>query len=262
MNGVLYYFSGTGNTKWVADIFKEKFNSKGINIDLLNIENIKNIDDIDKQGYDFQIIGMPVYAGMPPKMVMDFVNKFPNSENKMKTIIYSTQGSSRAAAIDYVRKVLGKKGYDIVIQGFIPMPNNYFFAFGKEPSKEKMVFMYSNARKKVIQVVDSFSNNLRQKESVTPLRVFFAKGIVKSFNNYLPRMSNNFSVTEACTRCGLCLRNCPKGNITFEDGKTIFHGKCMMCVRCIHICPSNAIRYKNKKINQTQREKIKVLNLT
>ncbi|WP_242866417.1 hypothetical protein [Clostridium ljungdahlii] len=41
MKGILYYFSGTGNTKWVADRFKEKFQFYNVDIDLAYIQAVE-----------------------------------------------------------------------------------------------------------------------------------------------------------------------------------------------------------------------------
>ncbi len=51
----------------------------------------------------------------------------------------------------------------------------------------------------------------------------------------------------------MCVRNCPKGNIIFENGGVVFHSNCILCLRCIYICPSNAIVYKEKRIDQIEK---------
>ena len=49
---------------------------------------------------------------------------------------------------------------------------------------------------------------------------------------------------DVCTRCGLCARECPANNITLDGGSLPrWHGKCTMCLSCIHRCPVRAIEY-------------------
>ena len=46
---------------------------------------------------------------------------------------------------------------------------------------------------------------------------------------------------ETCTRCGLCARFCPTGNIRME-GYPRFLGRCQDCLRCLGLCPVHALR--------------------
>jgi len=254
----LYYFSGSGNTKWAADRFKENFHFYGSNVELINIENLENVD-IDN--CDAIIIGTPVHAEVAPKLVMDFINKLPDNTKGIECMLYATLGASSAAALDIIRKVLKSKGYIVKVQSFITMPNNYYFGAGKEPSSEKINKVLEEAQIKIKMLVEEVLKKNNKIEKVSIFRIGIGKVSGKGFMRFLPKMAKNLSATEGCNKCGLCLRNCPKGNITFENGHAIFHSHCIMCTRCIHICPFNAIRYKDKKINQTQKNIIKSLNI-
>lgn len=258
MKGVLYYFSGTGNTKWVADRFKENFKSYGIDIKLVNIESEESINI---KCYDFIVVGSVVHSNMEPKIVSDFLKKLPNTKKKMKTIIYSTQGGKSSVAVLSMAKKISQKGYDIVIQSAIRMPNNCYFISGKKTTKKEENEILKNASEKVKELIKIFIDNKRLKENNSIFKMGIGKISSKLFKNSLPKLSKNLTAIEECKKCGLCLRNCPKNNITFEDGHAVFHSKCMLCLRCMNICPINGIRYKNKKIEQVQRDRINVLNL-
>lgn len=259
MKGILFYFSGTGNTKWVADRFKEEFGLNNIDLKLINIESL---EEINMKGYDFLIIGSSVYGKMQPKIVDNFLNRLPITKKSIRAIVYSTQGASSSAAISVIAKVLEKKGFRVTIQSSMKMPNNFYFASGKKHSINEQKEMLKNAEIKVKNLTSCFLENRELKEKVLFPRIFLAKISARTFRKVLPKLSRSISATEECTKCGLCLRNCPKNNITFENGHAIFHSKCMLCLRCIHICPKNAIRYKGKKISQTQKETINCLSLS
>lgn len=259
MKGILYYFSGTGNTKWVADRFKDEFGLNNIDLKLVNIESL---EEISIRGYDFIIIGSSIYAEIQPKIVDDFLNRLPKAQKSIKAIVYSTQGAKSSPATSVIAKILETKGVKVIIQSSVKMPNNYYFAVGKKPGVNEQKEMLKNAEIKVKTLTNYFLDNKELKEKVLFPRVFLGKISARMFRKALPKLSRNITVTEDCDKCGLCLRNCPKNNITFENGYAIFHSKCMLCLRCMHVCPKNAIRYKGKKINQTQKEIINCLNLS
>lgn len=259
MKGILFYFSGTGNTKWVADRFKEQFNLNNIDLKLVNIESL---EEISIKSCDFLIVGSPVYADVHPKIVDDFLNRLPKIKKNMKAIVYSTQGGKSSVAGWLIVSILQKKGFRVVIQSSIKMPNNYYFGAGKKVIISGQKEMLRNAEKKVETLTNHFLKNKELKEGVFFPRVLLGKISGRTFKRVLPKLSKNITATEDCTKCGLCLRNCPKNNITFENGHAIFHSKCMLCLRCIHICPKNVIRYKGEKINQTQKEIINCLSLS
>lgn len=43
-----------------------------------------------------------------------------------------------------------------------------------------------------------------------------------------------------CTRCGLCAASCPTGAIPQENPQTTDRARCMLCMRCVAICPQQA----------------------
>lgn len=257
MKGVLCYFSGTGNTKWVADKFKYYFNMKNIELDLINIEEKQ---DIDINKYNFLIIGTPIYAELHPKIVDTFLNDLPQG-NRIKTILYSTQGAQKASAVQVMESKIKNKDYNVISKLMFKMTNNFYFSVGKKSSEKEIEEILLNCERKIKNIVDNFVEKKYIQESVNGFRVILSKIVSRYFNNYLPNLSRNLSTSKDCTKCGRCLRNCPQNNITFENGYVVFHSKCMMCLRCVYICPTNEIKYKNKKIDQIQKITIKSLKL-
>ncbi|EJO5348949.1 EFR1 family ferrodoxin [Clostridium botulinum] len=261
MKGLLFYFSGTGNTKWVADRIESKLCKIDNIIHKVSIENVDE-DILNKiHKYDFIIIGTPIYAQMGPKLIQDFINNIPKVKERIKCIIYSTQASSTACETERIHKILYNKGYEVVVKVNIKMTNNYYFSFGKKQDKSEIKSILRNAEEKVDLVIDKFLNGERCLENISKTKLFLGRAASKGFNKFIPKVSNHLKSTHNCTKCGMCVRNCPKGNIVFENGGVVFHSNCISCLRCVYICPSNAIFYKDKRIDQIQKNIIKLLDI-
>jgi|GEM_PF-5925389 Pyruvate/2-oxoacid:ferredoxin oxidoreductase delta subunit len=64
----------------------------------------------------------------------------------------------------------------------------------------------------------------------------------KNIDDYKEK-TTKFSTDNRCTGCMICKNSCPRRNIEIIDNKPAFGGKCVLCTRCINICPENAILY-------------------
>ena len=55
-------------------------------------------------------------------------------------------------------------------------------------------------------------------------------------------MKKRYWVDDSCNKCNLCVKICPVGNITMEPSGIQFHDQCVVCLRCVHQCPQQAIQ--------------------
>lgn len=49
-------------------------------------------------------------------------------------------------------------------------------------------------------------------------------------------------VSDACNECNLCTRECPTGAI-HQNGVKTDRSECIVCLKCVHICPENAVSF-------------------
>ena len=63
----------------------------------------------------------------------------------------------------------------------------------------------------------------------------------------LPTDCKAKAISDACIKCGACVRNCPVDAIDIE-AKTFDVEKCIGCWACINRCPKHAITSTSKQV--------------
>lgn len=56
----------------------------------------------------------------------------------------------------------------------------------------------------------------------------------------LPQMPATPLVTDVCGGCGMCAHKCPVGAIPLSNPRSTDAAKCILCMRCVAICPRKA----------------------
>ena len=61
-------------------------------------------------------------------------------------------------------------------------------------------------------------------------------------------MSKKFHITvgDDCINCQICMRVCPRGNITLTEEKPIIGDNCEFCLGCVHHCRNNVLNLNNE----------------
>ncbi|MDT8719051.1 4Fe-4S binding protein [Clostridium sp. 19966] len=258
MKGVLYYFSGTGNTAWASEMFKKHFKTYGVDIDIVNIEKANYLNE----AYDILIIGTPIYYGESPKIVSKFVKTISSTENKKKCILYCTCKGKGNINLGLLANILRNRGFQVEGQVHIDMPYN--FKLCNEEAKEDITDVENILRQADLKIKKIVKDSLIDKPIIERNQILGSirhKLICLNSKYRTYRMIKNFNVTRSCSNCGLCLRNCPEGNITFDNNKLIFHSNCMLCMRCMHICPNSAITFKGMKIIKNDKLMLKLVDI-
>ena len=226
---MIFYFSGTGNSRWVA---KELSNLINDNIyDICEINEVPNIDNEKKIGFIF-----PIYAWGVPEIMMNFVKKL----NKTNAFTFSicTCGAEAGNALKQLSKI-----YKIDSCYSLVMPSNYIIGEDIEDEnviKEKIEKTNKdliNISKEILERQKVYSVN----EGSSPK---IKSGIINKAFNKFGRTTKPFYVDKnKCISCGLCSKMCPSSCITMVKGYPVWGTKCYQCLRCINYCPKEAIQY-------------------
>ena len=240
----IYFFSGTGNTLFLAKYMSSLFPE----VELINISHLERDEEIV---FDSDITGIffPVYCGGIPRILARFLSRVKAPEGGQgKRSIYAvcSSGGVPGGALPIVEDTLAEKNLDLTSAFHIRMPSNYYPLSGP-PSPQKQEKLFADG-KRALRIA---SIMVKKGKRTRPLRVFpidtFIKFVAERAVATLAASDKAFHVDkDKCNGCELCLRLCPAANITFTRESTpAWSGECEQCMGCLQWCPNGAIRYGN-----------------
>ena len=246
-NICIYFFSGTGNTELVSQLFRTEFENLGIKTDIIAIEDVlKGKSSLIIKNNAIIGFGHPVHAFSAPRIFFEFIKSLPSVED-IPSFYFRTAGDPicNGGATSMVRKILQRKGYKVYNESLLVMPSNVLIQYEDELVKQ----LFSTAKRKIIRIVkDVLQHEVNLQKNSLGLRLvsyLFSKAETmggKYFGKYL-------YVTDRCNQCDLCINKCPTRNIykVGESGKIKFGKNCTFCMKCVYLCPNKSI--KNKYMN-------------
>lgn len=237
---MIYYFSGTGNSKWIAQEIAKGTNDTAVNI--IDLLKTGEKQPAVKNGENIGIV-FPVYSWQAPEIVVKFAKTIKYDESNF---IYAicTCGEEIGLAIKKLAKnIKVDSGYSVV------MPNNYLLGFSID-SEEIVKKKIDNARNLLPEIIE----NINKKEMIFDIHTGKMCGLKSNlvwflFNKF-GRGTKAFKAEDSCVSCGLCEEICPTGCIKLVDGKPVWGKDCQVCLACINHCPEKAIQYGNGTKNK------------
>jgi ferredoxin len=251
---LILYFSGTGNTHWVAQYIHNHLMGQKIEIELGSIETVSPEKILE---FDILIFGFPVYACDSPGIVQKFIERIPSVENK-GFFLFCTKGLTAGNALRRNSKRLIKQGY--IPLGFtsIIMPGSDGITFMKKNSRfvkksKNMDFEHMKKADRFIKKIQDIVIKLNNGDSIQTFRhalpfnfftlLFLIDPLLVLMYGWIENsLKKKLFADENCNQCKICVKICPSHNISLLDSKTTFSDKCILCMRCINQCPQEAIQ--------------------
>jgi flavodoxin/ferredoxin len=250
MKAVIYYFSGTGNSLYVA-----KGIAAALDAELLPIASSLSEDKIRVKA-DVAGIVFPVYYGDLPLPVRKFAKKLTDIQN-IYLFSVCTFGGAAGDSHKTLKQIVQGRGGQIAATYGVHMPQNAFYKFW-----EKHRPLYRRWQKNLPVVV---ANTISRREGTFFRNILFDL-IFKGIQAWVkPRYAKSFAAKSgispdlpldelihfndvgfkvhirACTGCGLCEKVCPAGNIEMQLNKPFWRHQCWNCLACYNYCPEKAI---------------------
>lgn len=234
------FFSPTGTTQRIVEAMANKL-SIGLNCPI--VANNITLPEARTRLYSFcendiVIVGVPVYAGRVPNVILKFLNTLQG-------------GNSLAVAA----VVFGNRNFDDALVELRDILNACRFrtiAAGAFVGEHSFSTTLAAGRpdKKDFEIIDSFARRICDKISASELSTDFAvEGTPFPYRGYFqPQTAEQKSfdirkvkptTTTDCTGCGTCAAVCPMGSVNAGNPSEVT-GICIKCGACIKKCPQHA----------------------
>ncbi|MBE6856829.1 MAG: 4Fe-4S dicluster domain-containing protein [Ruminococcus sp.] len=237
---MILYFTGTGNSKFVADYIAECLGDETVSLNDV-IRNSKPLKFHSERPF---VVVAPIYAWRFPQIIEKLLMEADFSGNKSVYFV-GTMGSQSGNSDKYLMKIMQE--HNMKFMGFcgIAMPNNYVYG-GRLPDKNEAYAQIKSAIPEIKSVSDKIASGKSiVKTDKTPFSGFLSGTVNNMFNKHMIS-SKNFNVSEKCISCGKCVKECPVNNIEMKEGAPVFKEKCLNCYSCINRCPKEAINIGNR----------------
>ena len=219
---MIFYFSGTGNSKHIADKLANSTGERLVYIteNVIAKNEIYYIEENGRIGFVF-----PVYWYCMPKIVEKFIMQLKLS-GYQKQYVYAltTYGIAAGNVMNRLIQILCNK--QVHLNGIfgVLMVDNYVVGYNVA-NAEKQRSILQNAEVETDKIM-----------SMIECRVHTE--YIKKANH-----TKKFFATQECNGCKQCESSCPCNTIKMIEGKPVWIGECTFCLKCINGCKQSAIQY-------------------
>lgn len=234
---MIIYFSGTGNSRYVAETL-----AKDLNDTLLDAGKEIQAERTGALQSDLPwVFVAPTYAWRLPHIFSDYIRNASLSGNRNAYFVLTCGGDigNAGAYTAQLCREIGLKDNGILE---VVMPENYIAMFDVPEETESRAIV--ERAKPVLSLGAAWIRNGMPfpKRNVSPLDRIKSGIINKAFYKLFVK-ANSFLVTDSCIGCCACEKACPLNNISLINGKPVWGKNCTHCMACICGCPAEAIEY-------------------
>lgn len=234
---MILYFTGTGNSRFVAKRIAEATGDKTADA----AQWIRKGETAAFTEPGVYVFVSPIYVASPPRAFLDLIRRSTFPQGSRAYFVLTCAGGMGAAPV-YCQKLAEEKGLRYQGAAQIRMPQNYLLFFKTFPDAEN--------RKKILAAlpeIDALAEQIRSGSAFSLPDVKFydypsTQMILAPYYRWFIG-AEKFFATDGCIGCGKCAAVCPLGNITLQDKRPRWGADCTHCMACISLCPKEAIEY-------------------
>lgn len=262
----IYYFSGTGNSLFVARAIAEKTNGTLIPIPRV-LEKESITVEADTVGIIFPCYLAELYG--IPLIVERFVDKLENISSKYIFAVCTCGGLESVNALPTLKnlgKLVKSRRGELAAEFSVKLPmNNLDYPtifidqnqekmFKKSVDKIEVICQHVISKKKSKPVLKSLFN-LCMTPLYSVLKFAYIAHLKKmskepkdtklKYYEMIPLTDKSIFADDKCVGCGTCTKICPVQNIKMIGNRPVWQHHCEMCMACVEWCPTKAIHHWN-----------------
>lgn len=233
MNKYLFYFSATGNSRWVAEQLAPLIGAECIDLTPFIREHTVPVVPPDAA-----LVGLvfPIHSWALPLPVLQLVTQLSVPDTAYRFAV-CTCGDDAGKALNCLHK-----RFPLNSAWSVAMPNTYVPMFNLD--KEEVA---RNKFREAHTRIQAIATQINQRkagwnvhEGMFPVLKTY---VIRPFFERYVIQTKGFYVDDGCVQCGKCVKACPMGNIQIRDGKVSWGKECIHCMACVHICPHQLVQY-------------------
>lgn len=234
---MILYFTGTGNSKYIA---KRLAGLTGDNLISIN-DRIRENDISEINAAGRLVFVVPTYCWRIPRVVEKWIaeTRFTDTDN---VYFIMNCGTSIGNAKKYIKRLCKRKKFKYMGVTGIVMPENYI-AMYDAPEESVAIQIIENAN----PIIDKVGVMIREGKPLTDRKSNIIDCLKSSviniiFYSFLVK-ADKFTADDKCVGCGICVKECSLNNINLKGNKPVWGKECTHCMACICKCPKGAIDY-------------------
>lgn len=236
---VTLYFSPTESTKKIVQaVAKGLGAAESLNLDRTSFESRWTGRILEKG--DVAVIGMPVYYGRVPKLLVEFF-RYIEAQDIPAVVVVVYGNHEYGDALLELRDVSEKHGFLPVAAGAFIGSHSFTDKLGVGRPDEEDLSRAKELGRNAAEILLQAENPLALKLKV------------KGNTPYTPGADLPIApVTDIdkCTRCMVCQKSCPVLAISPSDPGEVDAWRCLNCAKCINGCPVGAKSLANPEIQE------------
>ena len=242
---MIIYFTGTGNSKFVAKNIAKVTGDTTLNVSkTIRKDGILDISD------ETLVFVCPVYVSAPPIPFMDLIKR-SNFAKGAKAYFVVTCGGGMGCSGKFFRDIAEEKGFEYMGCDYVLMPNNYIIYFKMSDNQKNKTIL-----KDSLPVISEIAGRVKEgiafpEPQMKKTDYIMTKMILGSYYKFF-MTSKCFEINKKCVGCGMCERDCPMGNVKIDAGHPVWGDACVHCMACINRCPKEAIEGGKKTLGKVR----------
>ena len=244
---MILYFTGTGNTKFVAEYIADHVGDECVDLgEVLKYKRPLRINSVKPF-----VFCAPIYAWRFPKLIEKVIARAELTGSEQIYFI-ATMGSQTGDFEYSLEKLAYAKDMAYMGACGVPMPNNFIYGSDLPTPEEAEVKITAS-----LPLMKTLSDRIMtcamiEKFDDTPF-AGLASGTVNYMFNRFFVSSSKYTVNEDCVSCGKCEAVCPVNNVRLSPtGVPHFDRYCIGCYSCVNRCPAKAINVSKKTVERNR----------